>query len=60
MIAFTVFVLTVFLFGLFSHRLEKTVFTAPMVFTLIGGLIKISSEPLGQRSETAWELSKVN
>jgi NhaP-type Na+/H+ or K+/H+ antiporter len=39
MTAFTVFVLTVFLFGLVSHRLEKTVFTAPMVFTLTGLLL---------------------
>lgn len=39
MTAFTVFVLTVFLFGLVSHRLEKTVFTAPMVFTLMGLLL---------------------
>jgi NhaP-type Na+/H+ or K+/H+ antiporter len=38
-IAFTVFVLMVLLFGLVSHRLEKTVFTAPMVFTLTGLLL---------------------
>jgi hypothetical protein len=36
---FTVFVLTVFLFGLVSHRLGKTVFTAPIVFTLTGLLL---------------------
>lgn len=39
MTAFIVFVLTVFLFGLVSHRLEKTVFTAPIVFTLTGLLL---------------------
>ncbi|HXV98427.1 MAG TPA: cation:proton antiporter [Anaerolineae bacterium] len=39
MIPFTVFVLMVFLFGLVSHRLEKTVFTAPMVFTSTGLLL---------------------
>src|SRR5688572_31435604 len=39
MIVFAVFVLTVFLFGLVSHRLEKTVFTAPIIFTLTGLLL---------------------
>lgn len=39
MVAFAVFVLTVFLYGLVSRRLEKMVFTAPMVFTLTGILL---------------------
>jgi len=39
MITFAVFVVTIFLYGLASNRLEKTVFTAPMVFTLVGLLL---------------------
>lgn len=39
MIVFGVFILLVFLFGLVSGRLEKTVITPPMVFTAAGILL---------------------
>jgi NhaP-type Na+/H+ or K+/H+ antiporter len=39
MIFITTFVLTVFLYSLVSRRLESTVITAPIVFTLVGMLL---------------------
>ncbi len=39
MIGFGVFILLVFLFGLVSERLEKTMITAPIVFTVAGILL---------------------
>jgi NhaP-type Na+/H+ or K+/H+ antiporter len=42
MTAIAVFLLLVFLFGLVSHRVERTIITAPMVFTAAGLLLALA------------------
>lgn len=49
MIVFGVFILLVFLFGLVSERLEKTMITAPMVFTVAGILLFFGQPKLVER-----------
>jgi NhaP-type Na+/H+ or K+/H+ antiporter len=44
----TIFVLTVFLYSLASRRLERTVFTAPIIFTFAGMLLIIAMPELHQ------------
>lgn len=43
---FAAFILVVFLYSLVSHRLERTVITAPIVFTLAGALALLSPDAL--------------
>ena len=44
MLIVTIFVLVVFAYSLLSHRLESTVITAPIVFTVAGALLVLVPE----------------
>lgn len=48
MIIVSTFVVLVFLYSLISHRLERTIITAPILFTCAGMLLLIVLPVLGQ------------
>jgi len=46
MLIIAVFIAMVFLYSLLSERLERTIFTAPIMFTAVGALMSVSHEAL--------------
>ena len=48
MLIIAVFISTVFLYSLVSRRLERTILTAPIVFTAVGALMSFSHEALAE------------
>ena len=48
MVLLAAFILVVFLYSLISRRLERTIVTAPILFTLAGILISVVPEALGE------------